>query len=713
LTRLPNHDDKAHLEPQRTPSPRPLRPLASLLAHPRIALAAMVLVIAAGIPYAWVKGKSTYVAQALLQVAPRYMKNLRDDQELDFQSNSQYRQFVQQQIETLRRHDVMLAAVARIDEAGGQWRQAHETPRTAAERLQRAIGLAAVPDSYLISVSIDGDGPAGLAKIVNAVTAAYLEVAQQEQLFGSAKRRENLQTRHAAIAAELEARTKRRQELARKLGVSTFVETDLNPFDKLYVDARGALAEAKRRRFDAESRLAAFAKNNAVEPALQSPRDLVALDPGLNALKTNLYKRRADLTSATSGLADAHPAAVGAREEVAEIDAEVAGHTRIVSAEASGAVRAKLVAAVAEARDVEAQLEQEAERQRLNSGERAALYGDGLELTAEIAALRKELDRIADRQNFFDVEANAPGFAFIATPALDPELPASGGRRKLLLLVLAAALGAGLAAPMARDLLARRILTARDVAHILGFAPLGWTAAPDAPGAAAFNHHQLRRVAGGLLRERDRHDSRAILFAGARSDAATTTTVFALARILAELGVRSIVVSTRDDGTDLRYRTQRPGLADVLDGHATATEAIVPRAGDLPARMRSAAEPDGLGSLRRLPDVLATLALDHDLILLDGPSILTTADAELLAAGVCAVTLVADARTDLCRDVRRAADRLSLLAPRSVGAVVIDVDPGRAGGQGPELAAEIAGRAPSLSTLAQTAFRQLAQWKTA
>ena len=708
----PANDDDT-LEPTRTPASRPPRPLASVLAHPRVAILAFLVVLVAGAPIAWVKGKSTYVAQALLQVAPRYMKNLRDDQELDFQSNSQYRQFVQQQIETLRRHDVMVAAVARIEEGGGKWRLPQETPRTAAERLQRIVTVAPIPDSYLISVSLEAAGPTGLASIVNAVTAAYLEVAQQEQLFGSAKRRDNLQARAALVAAELEGKTKQRQELARKLGVSTFVETDLNPFDKLYVDARGALAEAKRKRFDAESRLAAFNKGGAVEPALQSPRDLVAIDPGLNALKSNLYKRRADLVTATSGLGDAHPALGGARDEVAEIDAELAGQTRLVSAEATGTVRAKLVAAVAQARDVEAQLEQESERQRLNSGERAALYGDGLQLTAEIGAMRKELERIGDRQNFFDVEANAPGFAFVATPALDPELPASGSRRKLLMLVLAAALAAGLAAPMVRDFFARRILTARDVGHIMGFAPLGWTMAGMSPAATAFNRQQLRRIAGGLLRERDRHGSRAILFAGARSDGATTTTVFALARVLTEIGVSSVVVSARDDETDARYDTLRPGLADVLSGDAASSEAVAPASGDLPARMRSAAGPDGPGSLRRLAGVLDDLALEYEIVLIDGPSVLNTADAELLAAGVRAVTLIADAESDVCRDVRRAADRLAQLAPPSVGAVVIAVDPARAGGYGPELGAEISGHMPSLRVQAGEALRHLRRWRTA
>lgn len=90
---------------------RGIKPWVSLRAHPRLAAAVLLLVLLLGIPFAWFKDTPQYVATATLYVSPRFIKNLKDDQELDFQSNSQYRQYVEQQVNSLRRHDVLASAL--------------------------------------------------------------------------------------------------------------------------------------------------------------------------------------------------------------------------------------------------------------------------------------------------------------------------------------------------------------------------------------------------------------------------------------------------------------------------------------------------------------------------------------------------------------------------------------------------------------------------
>ena len=93
---------------------RGIKPLASLLAHPRLALAAFLIVLLAGIPVIFIKGQSMYATTATVQVAPRYMKNLRDDGELSFPSNTQYREFLEHQTRSVLRYDIVLAAMISI-----------------------------------------------------------------------------------------------------------------------------------------------------------------------------------------------------------------------------------------------------------------------------------------------------------------------------------------------------------------------------------------------------------------------------------------------------------------------------------------------------------------------------------------------------------------------------------------------------------------------
>ena len=52
----------------------------------------MAVIAAAGLPFAWIKGKPLYYTEAVIFISPRFLKNLQDDKELEMQSNSQYRE---------------------------------------------------------------------------------------------------------------------------------------------------------------------------------------------------------------------------------------------------------------------------------------------------------------------------------------------------------------------------------------------------------------------------------------------------------------------------------------------------------------------------------------------------------------------------------------------------------------------------------------------
>ena len=691
--------------------PGMLRPVGSLLAHPRAALAAALCVGVLGAPIAWIKGAPRFASDALVHVAPRYMKNARDDLELELQSNTQYRQFVQQQIQTVRRRDVMTDALRRIEAAGGHWQLDNESEARAVERLASQVHAYSVPDSYLIRIGVEGKRAEGLAVVANAVAQAYLHSARSEALYGADQRLENLRQRLAGVESELERHLARRAEIARSLGVSTFVDTQLNPFDRLYVEAREALAEAKRRRIDAESRLAAYREKGAPDPGVQAPTDLVALDAGLNSLKANLYKRRAELTTTMSGLADSHPAAGAGRDEIAEIDAEVATQARRLASTAQASVRAKLEAAVTLTLRAEAQLAREVEIERQRSSEHAARYNEALEIGVQLARLRKEQDQLLERANFFATEANSPGFVYLASPAATPEFPVGGGRRKLLLALLGAAFAAGLVAPLAIDVLARRLRGPVDARRLLGFELAGWTAAPGVAGALSFNAAQLRRIAARLLREHDRHGTRVYALAGCRHDA-TTPLAMALANTYAELGVRALMIQVKP-GDDPGYRGDRPGLVRALGGEVPLPECVMPGETGLPERIGAGLATGSLPALRRLPALLAPLAPGYDIVLLDTAPLACSPDAELALAAADGVLLVVDAGQDHSRDVRDALAILERIAPASAGAVMTSVDPAVAGGYEAELRAAIDGRPLAVSTRMRAALRSMLNWSVA
>ena len=93
---------------------RGIKPLLSLRKHYRVSLVIWLLVVLVGIPVAWIKGQSYYSAESVFQVAPNYMKTLATDKEVEFQSNSQYREFVNHLSNTVRRYDVIERALKKL-----------------------------------------------------------------------------------------------------------------------------------------------------------------------------------------------------------------------------------------------------------------------------------------------------------------------------------------------------------------------------------------------------------------------------------------------------------------------------------------------------------------------------------------------------------------------------------------------------------------------
>src|SRR5262249_25911311 len=114
--------------------------------------------------------------------------------------------------------------------------------------------------------------------------------------------------------------------LAQELGVTTFSENVLNPYDQLLIKSKEALETARRQRIEAEAKFAALEHtqpSDSKTAADAMAQEMAIKDGGLNSLKSNLNLRRGLLLSKLGGLAPQHPGRRGIERELAEIDAEI------------------------------------------------------------------------------------------------------------------------------------------------------------------------------------------------------------------------------------------------------------------------------------------------------------------------------------------------------------------------------------------------------
>ena len=629
--------------------------------------------VAVGLPLSWWLGTPVYSSEAAVYVSPRFLKTLQEDKEQDLQSNSQYREYVQQNVRTINRYDIVAEALKSLGQRRAFWQENHETDRRAVERLQKDLKIQPVPETYQIVVSLESKKPEGLADIVNAVVDTYLQKAKKEEFYASDTRLESLNQEREKIVAEIKTNEERRTQLAQDLGVSTFTDAYPNPYDRLLVSAKEALADAVRKRIEADAELTSLgedAKPNVGSPLAALAREQAAKDESLTSIQNTLNQIRGNLLIKMSGLTEAHPGRKAAERQIAEINHEAERTFEGLVASYSTNLWQEKSGDSSRLHRVEKDLQLEVQQQASRAAWFAQKYEEGKTLGLDIERIRKRLDAIDDRVNFLSLETQAPGFVRMFSRARPADLPVKGGRRRMFGFFLAAALCLGLVAPLAVDALDTRIRSPRGLHRALGFEPLGWF--PERGLADEFGREQVLRLANRLDQDRQKTGARIFAFTGAAAGAGTTTTVAETAHALSSLGVPALVVEANAYRSDHRFTGGSQGLAVVLRGNHDLGDAIVSGGPGAPDHVGVG----DVGGKRNLPDihrlieVLQVGAESYGIVLIDLPPILLSVDAEYVARTADVVVLVVEAGGTTEARARRAAKALERLEPRAVATVL-------------------------------------------
>jgi uncharacterized protein involved in exopolysaccharide biosynthesis/Mrp family chromosome partitioning ATPase len=669
--------------PTDTSAPLPgrgIQPLDSLHNHARLVVLIFLVVTLLGLPVVSIKGQPSYQSTATMQISPRYMKTLHDDIELEFQSNTQFLQFIEQQARTINRYDVIEQALQQLDEAGSNpWRLEGESNRRAIERLQRSLTIRHVRNTYLIQVTLVTGHPDGIEAVVNAVVMAYLDRAREEQIFAADERVVSLNQRASKLLEQIESMTARRTLIAGELGVTAFSPDEVNPFDRRARQLQDDYLGARSRRIEAQARLDALLAQGETDTSMRSIQETLLADPGLNSLKASLNQRRAELLAATSGLSATHPAYLAAKDELAAIELEISRRETELREKLLRGLVSRHQTATSQARAIESQLEQLLTDAADQAGAYAEQFNQAVSLTNHLRLLWSELDRVRDRLNFFEAEDASPGFSRLVTPALPPLYPTGTGKKQLLLMVLVAAIALSLATPILIDLLDRQVRTVNDVHRTLGFPPLAWIVDAIDPDRLRFAEDQLRRLASGLIRDANRHATRTIVLTSVRTGGGTTWIARSLTCRLNRLGFPALVIEANAYCPDPVYG-HGAGLASVLEhgGGRLRVNASDPEIPSIP--VGSSPGSRSLGNLQRLQAVLGAIPARYRFVIIDAPPLLASADAELIAGAADAVLLVAEAGGISQGELGRAGRLLKSIDPPVVGSVVNRITPFHGGG---------------------------------
>lgn len=647
----------------------------TLRKHRLLTLFVAVVVIAAGVPAAWLLGAPKYSATFVIYVSPRFLSNLGEGGEQKFESATQYRDYVQQNVRTINRFDIVLEALKRIGPLRSVWMKPQETLERAATRLQGALVVEQVPDTYQITATLESPNREGLAELVNAIAAVYLERAKSEEFYASDQRVDSLVQDRTRVQAEIEAEQAKRVELAQELGVSSFTDNYLNPYDRLLVAAKEAEAEARKDAIQAEAQLAAFddtQRAGGTDALNAYALDQASKDPTLASLMTNLNSRRAQILASLSGLSPEHPGRRAADRELAEIEKERQfAYQRLVDS-FSKMMMDQRRADSFKADRAEQRLTDEVRHQESQAASFTRAYQEGIQLGADIDRARKRYDSIEQRLEFFSMEKGAPGYVRLFSAARAPDLPVKGGRKKLFGIFVLIGFAMALVVPVGVDFFDPRIHSPADTEGILGFPLIGWLMEKKQAGPE-FSREQILRLANRIAQDQQSNGSRIFAFTSVKAGGGTSSSVLETAAALGRLGVPALAVEANAYRADPRYR--RPdsrGLTVLLTANQSLESELVPGDDEMPDRVPvgDIRDEKNLPDIQNLLEVLRQATLAYRVVLVDIPPILVSVDAEFIAGSADVVVLVIEAESVTRAELIRSARSLERIKVPAVSALL-------------------------------------------
>ncbi len=542
--------------------------------HPVLAWVAAVLASLGLVAFALSRGPF-YEATALIYVQPEKARVATDLTDGAYDS-MRYDSYIEQQKQTLLRSDVLSEALAQAEKASGHpiWTLPKETPHTAMVRLQKNLKVERETGSYQLSVTLGGSDPKGLAALLNSIVRTYIMKQRLDELGQSDQQLALLMEERKRVQDELETDRAEEADLSKNLGVADVSSSSAMPgsntqasnqFDTELAVLRSQLADARAARTTADAQLQSVQAASSEGP--DRPLDAAAQqtlenDPGLAAVKGEINKRRSELATHMAGLTPKNPLYQQDASEIKRLDQsldEMAGELR---AKAATDVMDKLRLQASRARDVEARIERQLQDEiAIATGATTKLQRASF-LSTNIVRLQARFTELDNAVNALQLEHGSTGLVHLLVPAETPLKPKLSKTSLILAAALPLGIVLGLMAAMLRQKMDPYVYIGEDVSGVLLFPPMAVLPAQPEVGDVGMEKFMLRLV-GALDQAHSSGGVRSIVFSSVSRDTELSGLIGMLQRALEKLG----------------YRVRTNKAAAILARGLAAPEHVVPELG--------------------------------------------------------------------------------------------------------------------------------------
>ncbi len=602
----------------------------------------------------------------------------------------------QQQLEAAQKsREKPLELIAAEKELDDMKERNRKKLNNSAEELSGAVKAVMIKDTYLMNVTMEvtmnQHHEMPLKKILDTLMDVYIETKSASLFTNKDVRIALLNTRREQLIKKINHRMSQRTTIAKMLGVTTFSDDATNPFDQLLLESKMALESVQRELIAAKSAKAVLIDDQGREnheALFAASYEKVASDPTLNTLKGNVNLRRTKLLEVVSGLEESHPLKKNIDRELKEINEELERGTEEVFKRVAKVLVDQRQNDVIKAQHMVDGIKQQILDNQAKANRFSEKYNLALGYNNEIRRFQSQLEEIELRKDKLLMEFNAPSMARVEAYAFDP-IKGKGGWKKIAVISGAAGFALAFIVPFLIDFIKFKISgqlrTTNQVQNLIGFRPLaGICESGESLGRRLVLRDIKRRLSIALEREFKLQGTRLLLFTSVKPDAGVTTLAFDMGLELCDLGVKSLVVEVNAAKPDSRYQANQfqAGLIELINGDGDLDDAIIKADGSLPDRISVGGfnVHSHLFGYDNLREILVSLQRHYDIVLLDAPSILGSADAEFLATIADLTLLLVKARDVKVGELKRSLSILEELDPKSVSVIVTNLEVFKSGG---------------------------------
>ncbi|MFG0246588.1 MAG: polysaccharide biosynthesis tyrosine autokinase [Phycisphaerales bacterium JB052] len=563
----------------------------------------------------------------------------------------------------------------------------------ASEDIKKIIKANAIPNSYLIQLSVsvgDREDAAGLARLVQE---NYIRTVSSGTSSSVTQRKEQIRKAISDADAAIEELTNRKNRILEHQDIDTIDVKDSAEAEALnLVNAQiiGVQQQIEAYRVILSSDEAQLEKDTPIEYD-STLRDRVEQDPQILTLKQRVIDLESTLISLEQGgIGREHRSY---KQALQSLDAtkrqlETTREQKLLEAFESriGATRMALSQFRAQIEDLSTQREELADR-----------LNQLTKLTEEMTEINRQLDSALElksehQTNLSTINQNAGlETASRITVVKRANVP---DRPSFPVLVIMVPLGVifttGLVggALVVFEMLDQRVKSPADIAliprtPILGLIPDAEedpakheslaTVFSDSPNSVLAEHYRQLRTK--IAKKMGDHGHTTLLVVGAMPGSGATSVTTNLALACAATSKKVLVIDTnfRRARIHTEFGIQdHPGLAEVLAGESECSDAIQSLSNGLdimPAGSRNLRVVERLGN-EHMGQVLAEVSAKYDLVLLDVAPAIVAGDASTLAAQVDSTLLVARAMQEKRGQVARLKNELSDTRAEFLGVLV-------------------------------------------